>query len=254
MAKPSKVVNSFSIYAKERKRVLQAIRRQIEKGYRIEMSIPTVAQLKKDTSLSESDIEAKIQELKQITPQQLRETALPTTEKFIDTEIYHEFGKTIREIATREVDVITGQIMSEKITRISNGEVEEIETIKEGEIISRTFDQRKTDRTSSTSFFSRQVISNFKAEFAPYNSWAKGRIYDAIDKAISVRGVDDVAVMINDSKSENYEYHYSYGYSEELLERYISGLLSYLPDIGNNEMQDIVESVFENGAGESYTI
>lgn len=197
-------------YAKQVKRIKQAIRRAEKRGYMFDENIIP----KTPKRITQKAIQA----LKEITPNQLYKKA-------------------------EYVDITTGEI-------ISGVEGRKLERQKATEKAKETRQrkQKKHQTLYTPDFetyypgFSDMVISNYKAHIRQFNDLAYEKLSTWLDSLISKFGVDDVAEMLQVGAENGNIVTYQIVYSQDKLTQYISEMLDYLPEVGEIMKEDIVEA------------
>lgn len=88
------------------------------------------------------------------------------------------------------------------------------------------------------------VIANYLALLKQaFPSLAYPILSSLVNKLIDKRGKESVAQMLQDSAQEGVIVNYKVAYSKDKMLNYVSETLDFLPDIGQIEKEDILESL-----------
>lgn len=96
--------------------------------------------------------------------------------------------------------------------------------------------------TQYGSMFATVVISNYKAQIRNFNDVAYNMLSTWLDGLIAKYGEEDVAIMLNDGAENGNIVTYKIVYSHEKLTQYVSNMLDYLPEVGEISREEILEA------------
>lgn len=94
-------------------------------------------------------------------------------------------------------------------------------------------------------YWSERILSNYRSFVRGFNEGAQARLFTWLDTLIAKRGKQAVAEMLEAGAAAGVLVNYQIAYDEKLLTAYINKMLDYLPDIGEIEKEDILESIEE---------
>lgn len=94
-------------------------------------------------------------------------------------------------------------------------------------------------------YWSERILSNYRSFVRGFNEGAQAHLFTWLDTLIAKRGKQAVAEMLEAGAAEGVLVNYQIAYDEKLLTAYINKMLDYLPDIGEIEKEDILESIEE---------
>lgn len=94
-------------------------------------------------------------------------------------------------------------------------------------------------------YWADRILSNYRSFVRGFNEGAQARLFTWLDAIIAKRGKQDVAEMLEAGAAAGVLVNYQIAYDEKLLTAYINKMLDYLPDIGEIEKEDILESIEE---------
>lgn len=94
-------------------------------------------------------------------------------------------------------------------------------------------------------YWSELILSNYRSFVRGFNEGAQSRLFTWLDALIAKRGKQAVSEMLEAGAKAGVLVNYQIAYDEKLLTAYINKMLDYLPDIGEIEKEDILESIEE---------
>ena len=101
-------------------------------------------------------------------------------------------------------------------------------------------------KTMPADVFSGMVIENFLNSLLIYSDRAQSIMKSWLNNLRAKRGDDAVAEMLEEGGSHGVIFTWEMSYDDNLRVEFISRMLEYLPDIGDMEKEDIIESVYDD--------
>lgn len=215
MAKKTKTNALKAYYMKERRRIQSFINRATKRGYEFSESIlPKIP--KKIT-------QASIRRLKKLTPDTLYSKAIYASEQTYGEIIQ---GKKARQLERKIASQKAAQ--TRKIKKIAKSKSKE--------------PQVKTT-TMPDYVYDEIIISHFIALLDMINEYAQQIFKNWLERLIAQRGSHDVAVMLEKAAEDGNLIDYQVIYSSERLYNHIAKMMSYLPDIGQLELDTFMDAL-----------
>lgn len=196
-------------YAKQLKRIKQAVRRAEKRGYMFEDNV--VPQTPKRIT------KKSIQALKEITPEKLYAKA-----EYLDTS--------------------TGEVLSGQQGRKLEREKSALKAKQTRERKRAGSSPYQPSERQHYPSFSHMVINNYKAHIRQFNDVAYEKLSEWLERLIGAYGEDDVAIMLNEGAENGLIVTYQIVYSQDKMTQYIAEMINYLPEAGEFQKQEIVDA------------
>lgn len=102
------------------------------------------------------------------------------------------------------------------------------------------------EKTMPPELFVGAVIDNFLKSLEIYSPRTQSLMKSWLNNLRAKRGDDAVATMLEEGGSHGTVFTWEMSYDDNLRVEFISRMLEYLPEIGEMEKEDIIESVYDD--------
>lgn len=241
MAKKTKITPAQLAYRKERKRILQFIRRAEKRGYQFKTTV--VPEIPKRIT------KASVEKLKKITPETLYSKAVYGGEATGGEIVSAEQGRKLEKKRRAQKAAETRKARKRKQ--------------KKPEQRQQTIKKKQKINIAPQSVYSKIVIGNFRSELVKSAKvHIAMKLLSWLNKLIDDNGLDAVAEMLQTATENGVELTHSVKYEDNASDDFMEKAMLYLKDQGDFYCQNTMEwisdwmateqEIYENTQFETY--